>query len=335
MNLQEHSFFITGATGFVGSMLAKELCSSGLEVHILRREKSSNPILDELPVHHHIGDILDKNAVKKAMENATAVFHCAGIVSFWKKMRKKQYDVNAEGTEVVSSTAMELGIQRFVHTSSVAAIGPAENGNIVTEDTPFRWDRYDIGYNISKHEAEMRIEEKMKNGLNAVIVNPSTIVGPGDVNMHGSAIISNVLEERLPFYVETPMNIVDIDDVVQGHILAFEKGKPGERYILSGHSLPLGELLLRIEQIAGGKAPRRKVPYIFAQATAVSIELLANIFNKKPKLTGELLRVGKYRQEFSCAKAEHVLGYTRTPLDETIRKTAEWLKETTHFTKKH
>jgi len=326
MNLHDHSFFITGATGFVGSMLAKELCNRGLEVHILRREKSSNTILDDLPVHHHIGDILDKDAVKKAMANATAVFHCAGIVSFWKKMRKKQYDVNAEGTEVVSSAALELDIQRFVHTSSVAAIGPAENGTIITEETPFRWDRYDIGYNISKHEAEMRIEEKVKNGLNAVIVNPSTIVGPGDVNMHGSAIIFNVMKERLPFYIETPMNIVDIDDVVQGHVLAFEKGKPGDRYILSGHSLPLGELLKEIERIAGGRAPKNKIPFFAAHAAATLIELGAAIMKKKPLLTRELLRVGKYRQEFSCTKAEQELGYTRTPLDETIEKTANWLQ---------
>ena len=327
MTLQDHSFFITGATGFVGSMIAKELCNRGLEVHILRRENSSNPILDELPAHHHIGDILDKDAIKKAMSNASAVFHCAGIVSFWKKMRKKQYDVNVEGTEIVSSAALELGIKRFVHTSSVAAIGPAENGSIITEETPFRWDRYDIGYNISKHEAELRVEEKIKNGLNAVIVNPSTIVGPGDINMHGSAIISNVKAKRLPFFVETPMNIVDIDDVVQGHLLAFEKGKTGERYILSGHSLPLGELLKEIEGIAGGRAPKNKIPFFVAHAAAALIELGASLANKKPLLTRELLRVGKYRQEFTCTKAEQELGYTRTPLEETIRKTAEWLKK--------
>ncbi len=327
MNLKDHTFFITGATGFVGSFLTKALCDRGLEVHILRREKSSNLMLDSLPVQHHIGDVLDKKSVRDAMKNRTAVFHCAGLVSFWKKMRTKQYEVNVEGTEVVASTALELGIQRFVHTSSVAALGPSENGTIVTEETPFRWDRYDIGYNISKHEAEMRIEEKVKNGLNAVIVNPSTIVGPGDVNMHGSAIISNVLEERLPFYVETPMNIVDINDVVNGHLLAFENGKTGRRYILSGHSLPLSDLLLRIEQVAGGKAPRKKIPFAAAQAVATLVELLGTVFNMKPGLTRELLRVGKYRQEFSCTKAEQELGYTRTPLDETIRKTAVWLKK--------
>lgn len=326
MHLHDHTFFITGATGFVGSLLAKELCERGLEVHILRREKSSNRILESLPVHHHIGDILNRDSVRNAMKHCTAVFHCAGFVSFWKKLRRKQYDVNVEGTEVVASTALALGIRRFVHTSSVAALGPSENGTIVTEDTPFRWDLYDVGYNISKHEAELRIEEKVKNGLDAVIVNPSTIVGPGDINMHGSAIIANVLDERLPFYVETPMNIVDIHDVVEGHILAFEKGKTGERYILSGHSLPLGEMLLRIEKIAGGKAPRRRIPFFIAQATATVIELFGTVLNSRPPLTRELLRVGKYRQEFSCAKAEQELGYKRTPLDETIRKTAEWLK---------
>lgn len=326
-NLSDFSYFITGATGFVGSCIARELCNRGLEVHVLRREKSSNPILDSLPVHHHIGDILDRDAVRKAMKDCTAVFHCAGIVSFWKKMRRKQYEVNVGGTEIVASTALELGIRRFVHTSSVAALGPAENGDIITEETPFRWDYYDIGYNISKHEAELRIEEKVKNGLNAVIVNPSTIVGPGDVNMHGSAIVSNVMKRMLPYYIETTMNIVDIDDVVQGHLLAFEKGKTCERYILSGHSKPLSELLHIIQQIAGGKAPGRRIPFSAATAATVLIETAANITGFRPLLTRELLRVGKYRQDFSCAKAERELGYTRTPLEETIMKTAAWLQE--------
>ncbi len=324
--LSDHSFFITGATGFVGSKLAEELCRRGLEVHILRRKSSSNPFLDTLPVHHHIGDIRDKQAVETAMANTSAVFHCAGFVSFWKKMRRKQYEVNVDGTEVVASTALELGIRRFVHTSSVAALGPAVNGTIIDEQTPFGWDKYDIGYNISKHEAELRVIEKIKNGLDAVIVNPSTIVGPGDVNMHGSAIVSNVLAGRLPFFIETPMNIVDIDDIVHGHILAFEKGRTGERYILSGHSRPLGELLDTIRKIAGGKAPRIKIPFPIAYMLATLIEFTGTVLNKKPLVTRALLKVGKYRGGFSCRKAENELGYTRIPLEETILKAADWLK---------
>ncbi len=325
MNLHNHTFLVTGATGFVGSMIAKELADRGLEVHILRRKGSSNTLLDSLPVHHHTGDILDKDSVLNAMKDCTAVFHCAGFVSFWKKMRRKQYEVNVTGTENVSSAALESGIHRFIHTSSVAALGPDVSERITTEESPFGWDTYNIGYNISKHEAELRIIEKVKNGLNAVIVNPSTIVGPGDVNMHGSAIVSNVIAGRVPFFIETPMNIVDIDDVVQGHLLAFEKGEIGERYILSGHTLPLGELLTKIEQIAGGKAPRKKIPFPIAYLFAAIVEFFGSILNKKPLVTRELLRVGKYRQEFSCTKAERELGYKRTPLEDTIRKTAEWL----------
>jgi dihydroflavonol-4-reductase len=327
--LAGHTFLITGATGFVGSHLAKELCSRGLEVHILRRKDSSTRLLDSLPVHHHTGDILDNESVANAMRGCTAVFHCAGIVSFWRKQRKIQYDVNVHGTEIVATTALASGILRFVHTSSIAALGPTKNGTVTTEDSPFGWDTFDIGYNISKYEAELRIIGNVKKGLNAVIVNPSTIVGPGDIHMHGSAVISNVVRSRLPYYIETPMNLVDIDDVVRGHLLAFEKGKTGERYILSGHSLPLGELLLRIEHIGGGRAPRRKIPYAVAQAAAAVIENIATIINIKPPITKELLRVGKQRREFSCEKAERELGYTRTPLDETIRKTAEWLKAVT------
>lgn len=326
MNLQDHRVFITGATGFVGSMLAKELCNRGIEVHILRREKSHNPILDALPVRHHIGNVLDAEAVRTAMEHCTAVFHCAGLVSFWRSLRHKQYNVNVQGTEVVASAALQLGIQRFVHTSSVAALGPEENGDVVTEDSPFQWDKYNIGYNISKRDAELRVIEKIEKGLDAVIVNPSTIIGPGDVNMHGTAIVSNVLAKRLPFYIETPMDVVDIDDVVEGHIRAFEKGKTGERYILSGHSLPAGELFQRIEQIAGGRAPRKKIPISVASCIAAFTEIAATIFGFRPPITKELLRAAKHRQKFSCAKAERELGYTRTPLDETIRKTAEWLR---------
>jgi dihydroflavonol-4-reductase len=326
LNFEDHTFFITGATGFVGSKIAQALCKRGLEVHILRRKNSSNPLLKSLPVHHHIGDILDEDAVTAAMRNTTAVFHCAGVVSFWRKRRREQYEINVNGTDIVASAALQTGIRRFVHTSSVAALGPSENGSVIDEDTPFGWDRYDIGYNISKYEAECRIMEKIKSGLDAVIVNPSTIVGPGDLNMHGSAIVSNVMKRLLPYYIETPMNIVDIDDVVRGHLLVFEKGKTGERYILSGHSKPLSELLRFIRQIAGGRAPKRSIPYPVAAAAAAIIETAANIFGFRPLLTRELLRVGKFRREFSCEKAERELGYTRTPLEETIRKTAEWLK---------
>jgi dihydroflavonol-4-reductase len=323
-SLTDHKFFITGATGFVGSHIVKQLCSRGLEVHVLLREKSNTRLIGSLPVHRHIGNILDKDSVIECMRNCTAVFHCAGIVSFWRKRREEQYDIHVRGTDIVSSAALESGIRRFVHTSSIAALGPAGNGSVTTEDTPFGWDVYDIGYNISKFEAEKRVLEKVKQGLNAVIVNPSTIVGPGDIHLHGSAVISSVLQKRLPFYVDTPMNIVDIDDVVQGHLLAFEKGKSGERYILSGHSLPLGELLRRIERIAGGRAPRRKIPYPIAQIAAMVIESVSSVLNIKPPVTRELLRVGKHRREFSYAKAQRELGYTVTPLDETIRKTADW-----------
>jgi dihydroflavonol-4-reductase len=324
--LSDYTFFVTGATGFVGSQIAKALCDRGLEVHILRRKNSSNAILDSLPVHHHIGDLLDRDAVTEAMKNATGVFHCAGIVSFWKKKRQQQYEVNVNGTEIVSSAALELDIKRFVHTSSVAAIGPARTGNIITEDTPFGWDEHDIGYNISKHEAELRIIEKVKNGLNAVLVNPSTIIGPGDVNMHGSAIVSNVLKKRLPSYIETPMNIVDIDDVVEGHFSHSRRVRPASvTYSPVTHFRSASSYCesnkLPVEERRGGKI-RFKVAY-----TAASIiEFVGTVLDIKPVVTRELLRVGKYRQEFSCEKAERELGYTRTPLYDTIQKTADWLK---------
>jgi dihydroflavonol-4-reductase len=327
MRLAGNVFFVTGATGFVGSMIAKELCSRGYEVHILRREGSVNPLLDSLPVHTHIGNVLEREHVRKAMEGCTAVFHCAGVVSYWRKTRKRQYDVNVTGTDIVSSAALELGVRRFVHTSSVAALGPAADGGKIDEETPFDWYRHGVGYNISKHEAELRVLEKIKKGLDAVFVNPATIVGPGDVNMHGSALIETVMRARLPFYIDIPMNIVDIDDVVRGHLLAFEKGKTGERYLLCGHSLHLGDLLKLIESIAGGTAPRYRVPFPLAQFTASIVEWIGTKTNRKPGLTRELLLVGRYRQDFSCAKAERELGYERTPVDETIRKTAEWLKQ--------
>ncbi len=324
--ISDYTYFITGATGFVGSHLARNLCKRGLEVHVLRRPNSSNALLDSLPVQHHTGDILDPTSVERAMRSCTAVFHCAGIVSFWKNIRKEQYDVNVGGTEIVASAALRTGIRRFVHTSSVAALGPERNGKAITEESPFGWDIHNIGYNISKYEAERRILEHIDRGLDAVMVNPSTILGPGDVYMHGSAVVSNVLRSRLPFYIDTSMDVVDIDDVVNGHLLAFEKGGTGERYILSGHSLPLSELMLRIEKIAGGRAPRIKVPFPLAQTAAWILESAASLFGKRPLITTELLRVGKFRRLFSHEKAVRDLGFTVTPLDETIRKTADWLK---------
>ena len=318
---------ITGGTGFIGSNLAAVLLDAGSKVTILRRPSSSLANIAHLRVDHAIGDVRDKASLKRAMEGCDTVFHTAAIVSFWKPNHKTQYDVNVLGTRNVVEACLESGIKRLVHTSSIAAVGYPTNGGYSDENAPFNWQSVGSGYKNSKHLAELEIAAGVAHGLNAVIVNPGVVIGPGDVHFNGGKIIRSVKKHLALIYIEGGMNIVYVGDVVRGHLAAALKGRAGERYILGGENLTHKQAFQMTAEAVGGIVPRVRMPLVLLRLIARVFDTGGMLLNREPMVTSELFSgAGKYNW-YSSAKAERELGYTITPFREAVAKTYRWYVE--------
>ena len=315
---------ITGGTGFIGSNLAAVLLDAGYNVRILRRSSSNLFNVARLGVEHAIGDVRDKASLKKAMMGCDTVFHTAAIVSFWKPMHDAQYDVNVLGTRNVVEAALETGIGRLVHTSSIAAVGYPTDGGYSDEAALFNWQSVGSGYKNSKHLAELEIGTGVARGLDAVIVNPGVVIGPGDVHFSGGKIIRSVKKHLALFYIQGGMNIVYVSDVVRGHIAAALKGQPGERYILGGENLTHKEAFRLTAEVVGGIVPRVRMPLAILKFIARFFDAAGMLLNREPMVTSELFSgAGKYNW-YSSAKAQRELGYTITPFREAVAKTYDW-----------
>ena len=315
---------VTGGTGFIGSNLAAALVQHGCNVRILRRPGSDLRAVGSLNVEYALGDVRDKESVKSAMKGCDTVFHTAAIISYWKKERPLMFDVNIGGTRNVVESCIELGIEKLVHTSSIAAIGFPENGTTADETNAFSWERYDVGYRISKFEAEKEVHRGVERGLNAVMVNPSVVIGERDIHFHGGQLIRDIYRKKIFFYVAGGMNIVYVGDVVRGQILAAECGRTGERYILSGENLTHKEIISTIAEVVGGIKPLFQMPPTCVRLLASISEGIANGLGRRPWITRELLAGSHLHYHFSCRKAEAELGYTRTPFREAVEKTFAW-----------
>jgi dihydroflavonol-4-reductase len=318
------NILVTGGTGFIGSNLALKLVSEGYNVRILRRETSNLLALDGIDVEHHIGDIRSKDSVKKAMRGCDTVFHTAATVSFWRKKKDLIYEVNVLGTRNVAEAALELGIERMVYTSSVAAVGYRNDGQPSDETTEFNWGPLDIPYKNSKYQAELEVRRAVEKGLSAVMVNPTVVMGARDVHLHGGQLIRDVKRGLAPLYLDSWINVVYVGDVVYGHIQAAKKGRVGERYILSGENLKTQEAFKRIANIVGGLSPMVRVPFLFAQATARVCDLFSSLTNLRPLITPELITAAKYENPYTAEKAIKELDYRITPFEVAVREAYEW-----------
>jgi dihydroflavonol-4-reductase len=318
---------VTGGTGFIGSNLAIALLHNGCNVRVLRRPKSDLRAIGSADVEHRIGDVRDTDSLIRAMSGCDTVFHTAAVVSYWRRDREIMYEVNIHGTRNVVQAGLQTGIDKLVHTSSVAAIGFPETGTWADETNAFNWEPYDIGYRISKHRAEQEIYKGIAFRLPAVIVNPSIVVGPRDIHFNGGQIIRDIHKKRLFFFIEGGMNIVHVDDVVRGEIAAAYNGRIGERYILCGENLPIRDIFMVTAEVVGGIVPTVKLSRSFVNAVAFLAESIGNITNTKPWLTRELVARAGTSYYFSCAKAQRELGYTTTPFRTAIEDAFEWYRE--------
>ena len=315
---------ITGGTGFIGSNLAAALSAEGCNVRILRRPSSNLFNVQALPVEHSIGDVRDLDSLRNAVRGCDTVFHTAAMVSFWKPARELQYEINVLGTRNVVQACLQENVERLVHTSSIAAIGHAANGEPADESTQFNWPQESSGYKYSKHMAEGEIAKGVEQGLDAVMVNPGVVIGPGDLHFNGGKIIRSVRKHQALFYIDGGMNVVYVSDVVKGHCGAALKGRTGERYILGGDNLTHKQAFQITAEVVGGIVPRIKMPVAFVKSAGRFFDLAGMVMKKEPFVTSELFSGAGIRNWYSSKKAERELGYTITPFREAVERTYRW-----------
>jgi dihydroflavonol-4-reductase len=318
---------VTGGSGFIGSNLATALLEEGCNVRILCRRDSDLRALGRLEVERTIGDVREKDSLRAAIKGCDTVFHTAATISYWKKERARMFDVNVLGTRNVVEACLELGVRRLVHTSSTAAIGFPENGDIADETNRFNWDPYDVGYRISKHKAEAEVQRGITMGLDAVIVNPSIVIGPRDIHFHGGQLIRDIHARKIFYSIEGEMSLAYVDDIVRGHILAAWYGRTGERYILCGENHSRHDVIAIIAEVVGGIKPLFRMPAASVKIIAAIAETVAAITRRQPWVTRELLAGSDLKYHFSCRKAQTELGYEFIPLRDAVEKTYRWYKE--------
>ena len=319
---------VTGATGFVGSAVARALIGAGHAVRALVRPSSDRSNLQGLPVEIAIGRLEDAASLAAALRGCRALFHVAADYRLWVREPAEMRRANVEGTRDLMTAALAAGIARVVYTSSVAVLGLTADGTPADETTPVAPTDMIGPYKRSKFDAEVAVRALIaERGLPAVIVNPSTPVGPRDVKPTPTGrIIIEAASGRMPAYVDTGLNLVHVDDVAAGHLAAFERGRIGERYILGGENLSLAAMLGEIAALAGRAPPRLKLPRLAVYPVALVEEALARLTGREPFATFDGLRMAKKKMYFSSAKAERELGYRFRPARDGLADALAWFR---------
>jgi len=320
--------FVTGATGFLGSHVARALSEQGAKLRLLVRSGSNLKNLEGLNAETAVGDLRDAASIEKAIAGCDAVFHVAADYRLWVRDPEEMYRSNVEGTRAILDAARKTGVARVVHTSSVATIGFSSDGLPADEDSPVSLADMIGHYKRSKFMAEQLALEAGRLGMQVVTVNPTTPVGEQDVKPTPTGrIVLDFLKRKFPAYVETGLNLVDVRECARGHVAAFEKGRTGERYILGGENLTLKQILDKLGEITGLPSPTIKLPYFFAFATGVVDEAITGrLLRREPRATVDTVRMGKKKMFASSAKAERELGWKIIPVDEALRRAVEWFR---------
>ncbi|WP_036283713.1 hopanoid-associated sugar epimerase [Methylocystis sp. ATCC 49242] len=318
---------VTGASGFIGGAVVRLLLRKGYRVRVLVRPRSRR---DNIPPECEIieGDITDRDSVRRAMADVRFLFHLAANYRLWAPDPTPVMRVNVGGTETVMREALRSGVERIVHTSSVATLAP-DNDGVCTEVSRLPPEKAIGAYKRSKILSERIVEELIeKEGLPAVIVCPSAPLGPGDLRPTPTGrIVSEALRGGMPAYVETGLNIVHVDDVAAGQFAALERGVIGERYILGGENLTLRDLLTEISRITGRPGPRFRVPYAPLIPLAYANEWAARLTGSEPFLNRESLRLSETRMFFDDSKARAELGYETRPAEAAIEDAVRWFRD--------
>src|SRR5208282_1649982 len=341
--------FVTGATGFLGSHVARVLAEQGAELRLLVRPTSDLRNLDGLAADRVVGDLRDSASIEKALSGCDVVFHVAADYRLWVRGRdsNEMYRSNVEGTRVVLEAARKQGVRRVVYTSSVATMGFTSNHaaaelrsawtdecvrpyarSVADENSPVGIADMIGHYKRSKFMAEHVAIMAARSGVDVVIVNPTTPIGERDIKPTPTGrIVLDFLKRKFPAYVETGLNLVDATECARGHVQALEKGRSGERYILGGENLTLKQILDRLAAITNLPSPTVKLPYVFAFAAGAVDEMVTGrLLGREPRATIDAVRMGRKMMFVSSAKAERELGWREVPVDGALRRSVEWFR---------
>lgn len=320
--------FLTGATGFVGAHVARELAGRGAHLRALVRATSNLSNLEGVAAETVVGDLLEPDGLRAAIRGCEALMHVAADYRLWAPDPKTMYAANVEGTRSLLRIAREEGVPRCVYTSSVATMGFKSDGTIVDEATPVSLEDMIGHYKRSKFMAEQAAIEAARAGQRVMVLNPTTPIGAMDVKPTPTGrIVVDFLNRKFPAYVDTGLNLVDVTEVARAHCAALEKGRPGERYILGGENLTLKQILDRMAAITGLPSPKMRVPHGVAMTFAFFDETIAGrVLGREPRATVEAVRMGKKKMFASSVKAERELGFRTVPVDGALRSAIEWFR---------
>jgi dihydroflavonol-4-reductase len=328
---------VTGGTGFVGSHVARQLVERGDTVRALARASSKTDNLDELDVEIVRGDLQDPASLKAATQGCELVFHVAADYRLWSRDPRELYRSNVDGTRNILQAALDSGVERVVYTSTVGALGIPPGGQPGTEETPVTLEEMVGDYKRSKFLAEEATKQfARETGLPVVIVNPSTPVGENDIKPTPTGkIIVDFLDRRMPAFVDTGLNLIDVRDVARGHLLAAERGIPGERYILGNENVTLQRILGMLSVITGLPAPSRRIPYGVAYAAAwADTALFGSLLRREPHIPLEGVKMARKHMYFDASRAVKELGLPQSPINDALERAVQWFV-TNGYVKEH
>lgn len=319
---------VTGATGFVGAAVVRALIKTGVEVRVLARRDSDFSNLQQFKIDGVYGDLRDKESLRKALTGCGQLYHVAAHYALWARNPAIFYDVNVTGTKNLMEAARDVGTERIVYCSTIGAIGLPPGGGLGTEATPVSLEQMAGHYKRSKYLAEQEVLKLAQQGLPVVIVNPSAPVGEGDVKPTPTGqMIVEFMKGRMPAYIETGMNIVDVDDVAAGHLLAMQKGRIGERYILGTKNLMLRDIFEILSRLTGVNMPSVKLPRELILPLAYLNLAFSWVTGIPPRIPLEGVKMAKYKMHYDCSKAIRELGIPQTPPEVALEKAVRWFRD--------
>lgn len=319
---------VTGATGFVGSHVARQLVASGHRVRVLVRVTSNFRLLNDLAVERVEGDLRDAASLERAMQGVERVFHVAADYRLWTRHPEELYDTNVEGTRRLIASAQRAGVARIVYTSTVATIAVPRHGRLPDETVDATLAEMIGDYKRSKFLAEQVAVDAAKSGAPVVIVNPTAPVGPGDWKPTPTGrIILDFLRGKMPAYVDTGLNVVPVEDVAAGHLLAADKGRIGERYILGGRNMTLKEILDALAAITGRRSPRVRLPHVVALMAGYADEMYSRLARREPQIPVDGVKMSRHKMFVESDKAARELGYRPGSIEAALERAVRWYQD--------
>ncbi len=319
---------VTGASGFVGGHVARSLVEEGAPVRVLLRKSSSTAAIEDLKVEEAAGDLTDPASLRKAVAGCEMVFHVAADYRLWVRDPSAMYAANVDGTANLLDAAAEAGVKRIVYTSTVGCMGWPADGSPASEDTPVALEDMVGHYKRSKFLAEQAALERARRGVPVVVVNPTAPVGEGDVKPTPTGrFVLDFLRGRMPAYIDTGLNLVDVRAVARGHVTAACRGRVGERYLLGGRNMELREILATLARLSGRRAPSLRLPWVVAYAAAAAENAVARVTGHEPRLPLDGVKMARHKMYVASDKAARELGFQPGRVEDALDRAVRWFRE--------